>query len=118
MLGHGVPGLVTKQIGSARIYYSGAPLFSSAVLRGIAARAGIHIYNFRDEVTYVNRRFLGIHTAEAGLRQIRLPQATDVYDVYGEKLVARQTDRFSVDLPVRHTVLYFLGSEKEWKAAR
>lgn len=116
MLGSGVPGLVSKRVGDTHFYYSGAPLFSSSVLRGIAARAGVHIYNFRDgDVTYVNRKFLGIHTPEAGVRQIRLPRVTDVYDVYREKVVANQTARFRLDLPVRHTALYFLGSEKEWR---
>jgi hypothetical protein len=49
------------------------------------------------------------------VRNIRLPRRTNVYDVYNDTLIAKNAIRFDVDLPVRHTILYFLGSEEEWK---
>lgn len=113
--GHGVSGLVSKEIDGVQVYYSAAPMLGSSVLRGIAARAGAHIYYDSGEVVFANNKFFALHTATAGTKHIRLPRVTDVYDVYNDKLIAKNTDNFRVDLPVRHTVLYFLGTEKEWK---
>jgi len=113
--GYGVPGLVLKKVNGMDVYYSSGLTVPSAVLRAMASRSGVHIYNYQDDVLYANRSFLSIHTASAGARHIRLPERTDVYDVYNDQVVARNTTRFDVDLPVRRTVLYFLGSEAEWK---
>lgn len=114
--GHGVPGLVHREINGLSVYYSSAPTLPPSLMRGIAAKAGVHIYNYQDDGLYVNRSFISIHTGTAGVRHIRLPEKSDVYDIYNNKLIARNTSRFSIDLPVRHTVLYYLGSEKEWSS--
>lgn len=116
--GQGVPGLVLKKVDGVDAYYSAAPTLPSVVLRGLAARAGVHVYNNHDDVIYANKKFLSIHTLAAGVRNIRLPSQTDVYDVYRDALVAKDAVEFSVDLPAKHTSLYFLGSEEEWKNAK
>jgi hypothetical protein len=113
--GHEVPGLVRKAIDGLDVYYSAAPTVAASVLRTMAARAGAHVYNFRDDVLYVNRSFLALHTASAGVRTLHLPRRTSVYDVYAGTLVARDVVQLDVDLPVRRTVIYFLGSEAEWR---
>lgn len=115
--GEGLPGLVLKNTGGIEVYYSAAPTLPASLLRGMAARAGVHIYNERDDVLYANRSFLSLYVVEAGLRRLRLPVRTDVYDVYRGVTVANDAEAFSVDLPAKHTVLYFLGSQAEWRAA-
>lgn len=115
--GHGVPGLVKKTVNGLDVYYSSAPTLPSSLLRGIASRSGVHIYNYWDDALYVNKSFISIHTGTSGIRNIRLQENSDVYDVYNNKLIARNVSRFSVDLPVRHTTLYFLGSSEEWNSA-
>ena len=118
LYGHGLPGLITKEIDGIQVYYSAAPKLSSPVIRGIALRAGVHIYNLRDDVLYANTSFISLHTAEAGARTIRLPKKTCLYDVYNEKEIARDVSKVTIDLPVRHTVLYFLGTLEEWVGKR
>jgi hypothetical protein len=116
--GQGVAGLVLKHIDGIDAYYSAAPTLPSAVLRGLAARAGVHVYDNQNDVIYANKAFLSIHTQDAGVRNIRLPRRTDVYDVYSDTLVAKDAIEFGVDLPAMHTCLYFLGSAQEWKNAK
>jgi hypothetical protein len=113
--GHGVPGLVLKNINGIDVYYSSAPTIPSEVLRGMALKTGVHIYNYQNDALYANQSFLSISTGSAGARNIRLPRRTNVYDVYNDTLIAKNATRFDVDLPEKHTILYFLGSEKEWK---
>lgn len=113
--GQGVPGLVLKNINGIDVYYSSAPTLPSSVLRGMASKSGVHIYDYQDDVVYANQSFLSIHTKGAGVRNVRLPKRTDVYDVYNDTIIARNVIRFEIDLPARHSILYFLGSEEEWK---
>lgn len=115
LYGHDLPGLIRKNINGTDVYYSAAPKICAQVLRGIAANAGVHIYNYNDDVMYFNSSFLAIHTAEAGMRTIRLPRKTGVYDVYNDKVITMNAVKFDVDLPVRNTAIYFLGTEQEWK---
>ncbi|MCL5019137.1 MAG: beta-galactosidase [Patescibacteria group bacterium] len=112
---NGKPGLITKTVNGIQVYYSAAPLLSAEVLRAIAKKSGVHIYNNRDEVLYVNNSFLTLHTNEASTRTIALPKATDIYDVYEGKTIATNAREITLQLPAKHTIIYFLGSEQEWK---
>jgi hypothetical protein len=114
----GKPGLVRKYIGGLRVYYSAAPALPAAVLRCMAADAGVHIYNGRNDDIYVNRSFFGIHTDEPGMRNLKFPEPVDIYDVMEDKQLAARVVDLPVNLPGRHTALYFLGSEEEWKKIR
>jgi len=116
--GHGVPGLVLKKVDGVDAYYSAAPTLPSSVLRAMAARAGVHIYDRQDDVVYANSSFLSIHTLGAGVRNIRLPKPTDVYDAYHDTVIAKNATGFDVDLPAKSTSLYFLGSEDAWKKSK
>jgi hypothetical protein len=116
--GYNVPGLVLKKINGINVYFSSAPAIESDVLRGMALKAGVHIYDYQNDVLYANKSFLSISTGSAGVRNIRLPRLTDVYDVYNDTLIARHVNKFDIDLPEKHSILYFLGSEEEWKKIR
>ncbi len=113
--GQGVAGLVLKHIGGLDVYYSSAPTLPGSVLRGMASRSGVHIYDYQDDAVYANQSFLSIHAQGSGVRNVRLPKRTDVYDVYNDTIAAKNAIRFDVDLPDKQTVLYFLGSAEEWK---
>ena len=112
---NGKPGLLRKEVNGLQSYYSAAPTVASAVLRGIAENAGVHVYTREDDSFYANKSYLAVHTNKAGERTIRFPQLTDVYDVYNDAVVAEQASEFTVSLPDSHTVFYFLGSEAEWQ---
>lgn len=114
LYGHDLPGLITKNIDGLQVYYSAAPQLTSAVLRGMATTAGVHIYNFRDDMLYANNSFIALHTATAGKRTLKFPQETSLYDVYRDIEIARDVREAAVDLPVRQTFLYFRGTRAQW----
>ena len=115
LYGHGTQGLITKKINGVQVYYSAAPYICASVIRGIAYRSGVHIYNNKDDVLYANKSFIALHTAEGGERHLTFPQKTSLYDVYRDKEIARDTYSVDVTLPARETFLYFMGTEKEWR---
>jgi hypothetical protein len=100
-----------------RNYYSSAPCLPADLLRAIAARAGMHIYNDSDDVTYVNRSFVGLHTPRSGKRVLRFRKPTSLYDVYAQRQVATSRTSVTLDLPARRTVLYFRGDAQQWRRA-
>ena len=90
--------------------YCASPDIPGPVLRGIARHAGVHLYNEAGDVLYATPDLLSVHTVAGGPRTFRLPKPVEVvYDLFGEKLLARDTDEFQVDLPPASTALYFTG---------
>jgi hypothetical protein len=114
LYGFGAPGLICREIAGVQTYFSAAPKLPAALLRAIAARAGAHIYNEQDDITYVNRSFVGLHTPRAGRRTLRFATPTDLYDVYREEMVARGARTVTLELPARHSSLFFRGTHQEW----
>jgi hypothetical protein len=112
--GFGEPGLIRKKVGGVQTYWSAAPRLSAGLLRAIAAQAGVHIYNEQDDITYVNRSFIGLHTPRSGQRVLRFPSPTDLYDVYHKEVLATKALEVTLDLPARHSALYFRGTKQEW----
>jgi hypothetical protein len=118
LYGVGEQGLITKKIDGVQVYFSAAPALSPEVLRGIARKAGVHLFESGDDVLYVNKSFFGIHTVRPGKRTLRFPKPTDLYDVYHGATVAAKAKDVTLDLPVRHSALYFMGTKDEWDALK
>jgi beta-galactosidase len=116
LYGFGEPGLIAKARGEVRTYFSSAPKLPEWLLRSIAAKAGVHIYNAQDDALYVNKSFVGIHTPRAGTRTLRFPAPVSLFDVYNEKTIATGVTEVALDLPARHTGLYFLGTGQQWNS--
>ena len=54
------------------------------------ARAGVHVFNARDDTLYANRSFLTVHANGDGTRVLRFPDESTVLDaVSGERLLVR-----------------------------
>jgi beta-galactosidase len=116
LYGFGEPGLIAKAKGGVQTYFSSAPKLPEWLLRAIATKAGVHIYNQQDDAMYVNRSFVGIHTPRAGKRTIRFPAPVTLFDVYNRKIVANGVKEVALDLPARYTGLYFIGTEQQWNS--
>ncbi|UCC64478.1 MAG: hypothetical protein JSV36_05315, partial [Anaerolineae bacterium] len=115
LYGFGEPGLIRKEMDGLQTYFSAAPKLPAVLLRAIAADAGVHVYNEQDDITYVNRSFVGLHTPRAGQRTLRFQEPTDLYDVYCEEAVATNALEVTLCLPARYSALYFRGSREEWE---
>lgn len=114
LYGFGEPGLIAKDVRGVPSYFSSAPKLPDWLLRSIAAKAGVHVYCSQDDALYVNKSFLGIHTPKPGKRVLRFPAPVSLFDVYAQKTIAGGVTEVALDLPARHSALYFLGTEQQW----
>ncbi|MBI3667101.1 MAG: hypothetical protein HY236_12920, partial [Acidobacteria bacterium] len=81
------------------------------VLRGLARFSGVHLYSEAGDVLYAARGLVGVHTVSGGKRVFQLPRAVEeVYDLFDNKTVARNTKTFQVTLPPVSTALYYTGA--------
>ena len=104
------PGFVVKEFPGWKSIYSAAPNLPAGVLRGIARYAGVHLYSSSGDTLYATPDLLTVHTAAGGERTFNLPKPVElVYDLFGQKVVARQTDRVIVTLPPASTTLFYTG---------
>lgn len=104
------PGVAYKEQDGWRSLYVGAPNLPAAVLREFARFAGVHVYSEEDDVLYANHCFVGLHTVKGGEKQIRLPEARPVYEVYSRRVVAPDpVAQFADAVSARETRLYYLG---------
>ncbi len=108
--------MIVKTRGNVETCFSAAPKLPDWLLRAIASKAGVHIYNAQDDAMYVNKSFIGIHTPKAGTRTLRVPNPVSLFDVYHRKVIAEGVTEVALDLPARHTGLYFLGTGRQWNS--
>ncbi|NLF68048.1 MAG: hypothetical protein GX575_03225 [Candidatus Anammoximicrobium sp.] len=103
------PELTSRPRDGWRSVFSPQPNLSAAVLRRLAREAGVHIYSEAEEPLYANRRLIALHTIAGGPRTVVLPRrCRRVTEVFSERVVAENTDRFEDHLTAPCTVLYQL----------
>lgn len=112
----GQPSIALRRTDRATDLWIGSVMAPADLLRAVARRAGCHLYCDGDEIVYANRSFLAIHTGRPGVRTFQLRRPSDVVEVFGGDVLARETSRFADSIEACRTRLYFLGSQAEWKA--
>ena len=117
LYGYDLPGLVYKEIKGVQTYYTASTKLSHQLLRAIAGKAGVHIYNDTDDGTYVNKSFISVHAIRNGRHTLTFPAPVNLYDVYNNKVIATGAKQVSIELPVRTTGMYFIGTQQEWEKA-
>jgi len=110
---NGKPGLVVKRFGQWTSVWSGVTSLPADLWRNFAKSAGVHFYDEGGSTVYANRSWLAVHTRTSGRKTLRLPRASDIYDVFDGRLIGRSLDKFEVSLPEKVTKLYYLGSYED-----
>lgn len=103
--GIGKPGLVVKEMDGWRSIYSAAPIVPSALLRGIAREAGVHIYSDAGDIVTANGHFLCLYAPGGGTRTVRLPRAATVVDLIDGRVLAREAKEFPLEMAANTAVL-------------
>lgn len=97
--------------------YIATPNVPAPVLRGIARYAGVHLYSEEGDVLYATPDLLGVHTVAGGPRLFKLPRRVEVvYDLFAERVLARDATQFEVQLSPASTALYYTGAAARLKA--
>jgi len=88
------------------------------LLRGIARRAGCHLFSDSDDIIYANRSFLAIHTGTAGKRTFHLRRKADVVDVFSGKTAGEGITGFNETIDIIHTEGVRFGAPSSAPQAR
>jgi beta-galactosidase len=80
--------------------------FSDSQLRELWKKAGVHVYVETDDVFYIGRNWMCIHTVIGGKRTIRFPFYTEVIDPLLQKVVADSTILLEINLDPKSTTIF------------
>ena len=114
----GQPSILKRQTASATDIWIGSVMAPADLLRGVARRAGCHLFCDGDEIIYANRSILAIHTREAGERTFDLRRKADVVEVFSGEVLGRGVTRFKDKIDAYRTRLYFIGDSAKWTEER
>lgn len=105
-----VPGMGVKIFHNWTSIYVASPNIPAPVLRGIARFAKVHLYNENGDIIYVSHNLLGVHTVSGGRCIFKLPRRVkQVYDIFKEKAIARNSSSFHVELDPVSSRLFYIG---------
>lgn len=110
----GETGFCIKRIGNRTSVWFGSPALAADVLRSVLQFAGLHIYDDSNDVIYISRNFLAVHSAHDPPQLIRFPRPVDVYDLLADRPVAQKVTQVHLNLPRFATGLYFYGSLEDF----
>ena len=99
-----------KQMGNWKsIYNSSIRVFNKKNLKKFAKDAGVHMYVNSTLPVYANDKLISIHTADGGKETIYLPRKVkQVKELYSDKIVAENTDKFEYEFKNPDTALFEL----------
>jgi beta-galactosidase len=80
--------------------------FSDSQLRELWKAAGVHVYTETDDVFYIGRNWMCIHTVIGGKRTIRFPFYTQVIDPLQQKAITDSTKLLEINLKPKSTTLF------------
>jgi len=101
-----------------RSIHAVVPYLTPELMRNIARFAGAHVWRDANDILFASPHFVAVHTGQdAATGELRLPRRTDVYDVFGARVVAEGADSIGLNVPPRSTVVYHLGDARKFEAA-
>ncbi len=110
------PSMVMRQFDNWTSLYIGATAVPASIVRAIACKAGVHIYDDQEDILYANRNFVGLHTCRDGEHRVVLPEKRSVVDAYTGKVIAEATTEIKFQAPEADTRIFFTGSTEECRA--
>ena len=106
-------GMAIKNFPDWTSFYSGSPIVNPEIMRELMRKSGAHTYLDTNDLVYINDSFIGIHTLDDGVRQLKLPQAQALYEVFREQALDKNKIH-DIKLQGRKTYLFFRGDKKTW----
>ncbi len=102
------PATVARD-GWTSVYSFEYKTMTSAAMREMVRRAGVHLYTDGDDPVYANQRLLAIHVKEGGEKKVHLPRVCKkVVDVINGKVVAENVSDFIYPFLTPDTALFEL----------
>ncbi|HQK95714.1 MAG TPA: beta-galactosidase, partial [Armatimonadota bacterium] len=92
-------GLAARRFHAWTSVYSAAPALPTALLRRLAAAAGVHLYADAGDAVYANRSVLAVAFGSPGEKVIRLPHPATVTDLMTRQRIPAGAAGFAVTVP-------------------
>ena len=109
------PGLVVFRQGKSTVFFSGTWQLDMDFIRQVIERAGVFTYVDSHDPIEANEKLFALHARYPGKKTVRLPQKVEaVYDVFGKKIIAEDTDTFTFDAPLHSSWLFYLKPARPW----
>jgi hypothetical protein len=109
----GKAGLAAARTGKALTVFSGVWQLDKYFIRKMLDKAGVFRYIDSDDPFEANTKLLVLHARRAGMKTIRLPQKTNVLDVFSAKIIARNTDHFESSFNLHETKQFYCGDDAD-----
>ncbi len=94
--------------------YISSQRVSAPFLRSLVKASGAHQYlDNGDDVIFAAGPLLAFHTRKAGIREIRLREKSDLYDLYADKMIGEGKKTYSIPMEANETCLYYLGDPRK-----
>lgn len=107
----GNTAFAVAKTGKASSVFYGSYHLDLPLLQKLASLGGVHRYVSSTDPVEANDDFFTLHARFAGKKTIRLPKRTSVYDVFGDRLVAKDVEEFSFDAPLHSSWLFYCADD-------
>ncbi|MCM4151028.1 hypothetical protein DHD05_05430 [Arenibacter sp. N53] len=98
-------GTIIFDPNGGELFLDGKLKWSASELGATWDKAGVHRYIDTEDVFYIGRNWMGIHTIEGGERTINFPFNAQVIDPLENKILHDSTRQFKLTLKPKSTVL-------------
>ena len=110
---NGKPGLAVSRTGKSLSFFSGAWQLDVPFIRMLVKRGRAHIWCDSDDPVEANDALFVLHARSPGRKNVRLPRKATVVDVFGRRIVARDSDAFSFEAGLHSSHLFYFGPDAE-----
>ncbi len=112
-LGESLNGYAERRNGPSRSIFCGAWFFTPEFYCRLAKESGVHVFTESHDPCEFGNSMAAVHARFPGRKEFVLPSRSDVLDVFGKKMIARGTDRFSADFRMHETKLFYWGADAD-----
>ncbi|HEY0868357.1 MAG TPA: hypothetical protein VGE01_13310, partial [Fimbriimonas sp.] len=118
----GLPSFVLKDFteGDASQHWSsvflGEPIVNPALIRALASMAGVHVWNFQNDVTHVRPPFLTVHCTGTGQRTVTLPDKWSAFNLLSNQWAAIDSTHLRFNAMDGSTHTFLVGPKEDLEA--
>jgi hypothetical protein len=116
----GLPSFVVREFNNDRdvserwkSVFLGEPIVTPALLKALAHMAGVHVWNYQEDVTHVRPPFLTVHCTGAGPRTLTLPNKWVAYNLATEQWMASDSSSIRFQASDGSTHVFLVGVKED-----
>jgi hypothetical protein len=104
----GLAAFALKAMDGYTSVYCAPQILRAELIASVASYSGCHIYTASGDCLYANKRYLCVHAAYTGEREITFPTETSPYEVYEKRYYGRNVNSLKLNMRVGETLMFQL----------